>query len=69
MSEGVLTKCVFVSASRPHVKFHTLLLGHSSFIGPSLPACPTDSLVFALRGKRHPIYIFLPALPPHLIAA
>lgn len=56
MSEGMLTKCVLVSASRPHVTFHTVLPGHSSFICPSLPTCPTFSLVFPLRNKRHSIY-------------
>ena len=35
MSEGVLTKCVFVPASWPHVTFHTMLLGHSSFVSLS----------------------------------
>lgn len=32
---------MFVSVSRPHVTFHTMLLGHSSFICPSPPTFPS----------------------------
>lgn len=45
-----VTKCVFVSVSRPHVTFHTMLLGHSSFICPSPPTFP--SLLFPVFSSQ-----------------
>lgn len=49
-----VTKCGFVSVSRPHVTFHTTLLGHSSFICPSPPTFPSLLPRFSSY-KRHPI--------------
>lgn len=68
MSEDVSTKCAFVSVSRPHVTFHTLL-GHSSFIRPSLPTFPSlFFLQFFLSETSDTPYIFV-ALSRSLAAA